>query len=147
MKTRCSSKYLCKFCQFFLYNILGAKYPSTPKSYTAIFILSFIIMFTITAVTFIINSTIIFVAFVVTETATRYGLWKKLFLEILQNSQKNTCARVSFLMKLQAKPATLLKKDSGTGVFLWILQNFQEHLFYRTPPGDCFWYKQENCPV
>ena len=24
------------------------------------------------------------------------------FLKILQNSQKNTCARVSFLMKLQA---------------------------------------------
>ena len=27
---------------------------------------------------------------------------KKLFLEILQNSQKNTCARNSFLIKLQA---------------------------------------------
>ena len=27
---------------------------------------------------------------------------KKLFLEISQNSQENTCARVSFLIKLQA---------------------------------------------
>ena len=27
---------------------------------------------------------------------------KKVFLEISQNSQKNTCARVSFLIKLQA---------------------------------------------
>ena len=27
---------------------------------------------------------------------------KKLFLEILQNSQENTCARVSFLIKSQA---------------------------------------------
>ena len=26
---------------------------------------------------------------------------KKVFLEILQNSQENTCARVSFLIKLQ----------------------------------------------
>ena len=26
-----------------------------------------------------------------------------------------------------------LKKDSGRGAFLWILQNFQEHLFHRTP--------------
>ena len=35
----------------------------------------------------------------------------KLFLKILQNSQENTCARVSFLIKLQdLKPATLLKK-------------------------------------
>ena len=31
-----------------------------------------------------------------------------MFLEISQNSQENTCARVSFLIKLQ--PATLLKK-------------------------------------
>ena len=35
---------------------------------------------------------------------------KKVFLEISQNSQENTCARVSFLIKLQAAPATLLKK-------------------------------------
>ena len=27
---------------------------------------------------------------------------KKMFLEISQNSQKNTCARVSFLIKLQS---------------------------------------------
>ena len=35
---------------------------------------------------------------------------KKVLLEILQNSQENICARVSFLIKLQARPATLLKK-------------------------------------
>ena len=35
-----------------------------------------------------------------------------------------------FLMKLQAfSPATLLKKDSNTSIFLGILQNFQENLF------------------
>ena len=43
---------------------------------------------------------------------------KKVFLEISQNSQENTCDRVSFLIKLKARPATLLKRDSGTGVFL-----------------------------
>ena len=26
-----------------------------------------------------------------------------------------------------------LKRDSGTGVFLWNLQNFWEHIFSRTP--------------
>ena len=35
---------------------------------------------------------------------------KKVFLEILQNPQENTCARVSFLIKLGLRPATLLKK-------------------------------------
>ena len=35
---------------------------------------------------------------------------KKLLVEISQNSQENTCARVSFLIKLQAWLATLFKK-------------------------------------
>ena len=37
-----------------------------------------------------------------TEADIRGVLLKKVFLEILQNSQKDTCARVSFLIKLQA---------------------------------------------
>ena len=31
------------------------------------------------------------------------------------------------------------KRDSTTGVFLWILWNFQEHPFYRTLLDDCFY--------
>ena len=37
-----------------------------------------------------------------TEAVAQRFSVKKVFLEILQNSQKNTCARVSFLIKLQA---------------------------------------------
>ena len=33
---------------------------------------------------------------------------KKLFLEISQNSQENTCARASLLLKLQAKVGNLI---------------------------------------
>ena len=36
------------------------------------------------------------------EAVARRSSIKKEFLEILQNSQENTCARVSFLIKLQA---------------------------------------------
>ena len=36
------------------------------------------------------------------EAATRVVLQENVFLEISQNSQENTCARVSFLIKLQA---------------------------------------------
>ena len=44
---------------------------------------------------------------------------KKVILEISQNSQENTRARVSFLIKLQASVLQLyLKRGSGTGVFL-----------------------------
>ena len=28
------------------------------------------------------------------------------------------------------------KRGSGTVFFLWILRNYQEYCFYRTPPGD-----------
>ena len=35
---------------------------------------------------------------------------KTLFLEISQKSQQNTCARVSFFIKLQPRSVTLLKK-------------------------------------
>ena len=53
------------------------------------------------------------------EAATGGVLQEKMFLEISRNSQGNFCARVSFLIKLQAK-----KRDYGTGIFLGILQNF-----------------------
>ena len=44
---------------------------------------------------------------------------KKVFLEILQNSQENTCAKVCFFLKLQASTLQLhQKRDFGTGVFL-----------------------------
>ena len=38
-----------------------------------------------------------------------------------------------------------LKRDSGTSVFVWILQNFWEHLFYRTRLGECFYIMQNWC--
>ena len=73
------------------------------------------------------------------EAATRGVLCKKVFLEISQNSQENSCARISFLIKLQAWLATLLKKR------LWqrcLPVNFTEFLrttfSYRTPPVAAF---------
>ena len=57
-----------------------------------------------------------------TKATTRGVLWKKVFLDVSQNLRGNTCA-----------------KYSSTGVFLRILQSFWGHLFYRTPPEDCFW--------
>ena len=44
------------------------------------------------------------------EAATRGVLWKKVLLEILQNSQENTFAKVSFNKVAGLRPATLLKK-------------------------------------
>ena len=55
--------------------------------------------------------------FVYPEAATRGVLCKKVFQGILENSQENTCARVSFLLKLKAWPATLLTKKTLVQVF------------------------------
>ena len=46
-----------------------------------------------------------------------------LFLKILQYLQKDTCLGVY---------APLLKIYTNTGVLLYILQDFKEHLFWRT---------------
>ena len=61
------------------------------------------------------------------EAATRDALKEKMFLEISQNSQENTCARVHFFKKLQG-PATLLKKRPW---YMCFPVNFSK--FLRTP--------------
>ena len=55
-----------------------------------------------------------------------------MFLKILRMSQRDTYVGVSILIKLQSfRPATSLKRDPNTGVFLWNSRNFLEHLFWR----------------
>ena len=67
----------------------------------------------------------------ITVAVVRRCSVKKVFLEITQNLQKNTCARVFFFIKLQAsslRPATLLKKR------LWHLYfPVSFAIFLRTP--------------
>ena len=49
--------------------------------------------------------------------------------------------KVSLFNKVAGlRPATLLKRDSNTAVFLWSLRNFQERLFWRKFVNDCFYY-------
>ena len=36
------------------------------------------------------------------------------------------------------RPSTLLKRESNTGFFLWILGHFKEDLFWRTSANDSF---------
>ena len=58
---------------------------------------------------------------------------------VLRNLAKlteNTCAKVSFLIKLQAyslRPTSLLKSGSGTGIFMWICKISKNTFFDRTP--------------
>ena len=65
-------------------------------------------------------------------------LWKKVFLEISQNSQENTCAKVAGLGK---------KRDSGTDVFLWILWNLQETFFSQNTSGRLLLKNTPECLI
>ena len=60
---------------------------------------------------------------------------KKVFLAILQNSQENTCARVSFFNKVTGGAFNFMKKgDSGTGVSCEFCEISKNTFSYRTPP-------------
>ena len=60
--------------------------------------------------------------------AQRYSV-KKVLVESSQNSQENTCARVSFLIKLQS-----IKKEALVHVFFCEFCKISKQTFsYRTP--------------
>ena len=58
---------------------------------------------------------------------------KKVFLEISQNSQGNTCARISILIKLQGA-CNVIEKETQVQVFSCEFCEISENTFsYRTP--------------
>ena len=76
---------------------------------------------------------------------------KKVFSKISQNSQENTCARVSFLIKLQALPPTLLKKRLWYRRFLVNFAKFLITPFLQNTSGwlllylPCYLLKIKTC--
>ena len=72
---------------------------------------------------------------------------KKAFLEVLQNSQKNTCVRVSFLIKSQAiglKPPTIIKKRLWHECFPVNFAKFVRTTFLTEHPRWLLLYTQTN---
>ena len=45
---------------------------------------------------------------------------------------------VRFYLTLRNEDATLLKRDTNIGAFLWNLRNFEEKLFLKNKSGGCF---------
>ena len=62
------------------------------------------------------------------EAATRRVLWKKVFFEISQNSQENTCARVSFLIRLQV--SNFIKREALAQVFSCEFYEISKNTFF-----------------
>ena len=69
------------------------------------------------------------------EAVVRWCSVKKLFLKIFQSSQENTCARVSFLIKLQAEACNFIKKETLVQVFSCEFWEISKNTFsHRTRP-------------
>ena len=64
------------------------------------------------------------------ETAIGGVLQEKVFLEISQNSQENSCVRVSFLIKLQASPWNFIKKEALAQVFSYEFCEISKNTFF-----------------
>ena len=74
-------------------------------------------------------------SFSIIEAVAQRCSIKKVFLEVSQNSQKNTCARVSFLIKLLASAYNFIKKETPAQVFSCEFgEIFKNTSFYRTLP-------------
>ena len=76
--------------------------------------------------------------FILKEAVAQKCSVKNVFLEISQNSQENTCAKDSFLIKLQAAPATLLKKRFWHRCFPVNFAKFLITLFSQNTSGGYF---------
>ena len=63
------------------------------------------------------------------EVATGVSYKKDVLKYFAKLIGKHLCQSLFFNNVAGLRPATLLNRDSGTGVFLWILRNFYEHLF------------------
>ena len=59
---------------------------------------------------------------------------KNVFLEISQNSQENTCARVSFLTKLQASVWNFIKEENLALVFSYEFYEVSKNTFFHRIP-------------
>ena len=76
---------------------------------------------------------------ILTEAATRGVLCKKVLLEIWQNSQENNCAKVSFLINLQA-----LKKRLWHRCFPVDFVKFLRTPFLQNTSGRLLLYMQSK---
>ena len=70
---------------------------------------------------------------------------KNVFLKISSNSQENTCARVSFLLKLQASVCNFIKKETVAQLFSCEFSEiFKELLSLQNNCSGCFYILFKN---
>ena len=90
---------------------------------------------TTASVVFTLVTTVLWKWIFLSEAATVSVLSKKVFLEISQNSQENICARVSFLIKLQAWAwaCNFIKKETQAQMFSCEFCEISKNTFLQNP--------------
>ena len=68
---------------------------------------------------------------------------KGVLSNVAKSTGKHLCQSLFFNKKLWRQACNFIKKETGTGVFPWILRNFRENIFHRIPMDDWFW--RLNC--
>ena len=71
--------------------------------------------------------------FLVLRSSHRRCSIKKVILETSQNSQENTCARVSLLIKLQANCSKTNKGEEGKNYHNWLFNSTALFVVYKWP--------------
>ena len=75
-----------------------------------------------------------------TEAVARRCSVREVFLEILENSQEKTCARVPFLIKLQAQACNFIRKETLAQAFSCEFSEISKNTYsYRAPPWLRVW--------
>ena len=67
---------------------------------------------------------------------------KIVVLENLKELTVKLCQNLSFNKVTGFRPGTLLKRDFGTNIFRWTLENLLEQSFYWTALNGCFCMKK-----
>ena len=67
---------------------------------------------------------------------------KNVLVKILLNLLEKTCVEISCSIKLQVW--SLKKRDFDKSVFLWILWNISEHLFWKTSASLSLFFTQQS---
>ena len=69
---------------------------------------------------------------------------REVFLEISQNSQENTCARVSFLINLQVSAGNFIENEILTQVYSYGFCEISKNTEYLQATASVFIHSQED---
>ena len=109
-----------------------------PRYTTSNYLRSFFIIMNVNFEIFIITHYMCFYISMMNQKQPPEASCKKAILKnFVIFTGKHLCWSL-FLIKFQTfRPDS--KRDSNTGILLWILQKFLEHLFWKTSANCCFW--------